>query len=263
MKNALLVASFGTTHPETLEKNIVPIERDMAAAFPGWTVRRAFTSGKVIHVWNRRDGKQIDTVDEALARLVEEGFERTIVQPTHILNGEELEKLEAQAMPYKERFKGLAVGKPLLASLADQQATARILLEVLPAPEPDRAVVLMGHGTAHFSNAAYAQLEYVLHDLGRADVFIGTVEGYPALEQVQKRVASRKAKAVTLLPLMVVAGEHAANDMAGDGSGSWKKRFEAAGCAVDCVIRGLGELPAIRALFVEHARGAVKALNGE
>lgn len=260
MKQALVVVSFGTTYPDTLKKTIAAIESDMAGAFPGWEIRRAFTSGKIIRKLRERDGVEVDTPAQALGRLAEEGFERVAIQPTHVINGEEFEKLEGQAAPFRERFQGMAIGKPLLTSIADYRELAKTLCKALPEKESNRAIVMMGHGSDHFSNAAYPMLEYVLHDMGRTDVFIGTVEGYPALGQVKTRVREFGAKAVTLLPLMIVAGDHAVNDMAGDDAGSWKKQFAAEGYKVDWVLQGLGELGAVRAQLVSHAGSAVKTL---
>jgi sirohydrochlorin cobaltochelatase len=257
MKRALLVVSFGTSHHDTMEKTISAIEADMAAAFPGWEVRRAFTSGMILRKLRERDGLDIDTVERALARLVVEEFDAVVIQPTHVMSGEEYDKLTAQAAPYAGQFKTFAIGAPLLTSVEDYMAAVPAVLSELPPAEGDHALVLMGHGTEHFANAVYAELEYVFHDLGHRNVFLGTVEGYPALEQVMRRLAEREIKSVTLAPLMVVAGDHAKNDMAGPGEDSWKSQLEAAGYQVDCVVRGLGEFPAVRAQFTAHAAEAM------
>ena len=253
-KRAVLVASFGTSHLDTLEKTIQPIEWDIAGRMPGRVLRRAFTSGMILRKLEERDGLKIDSVPQALERLAEEGFEDVVVQPTHIMNGEEFDKLMAQAEPYRARFRRLAFGWPLLTTLEDYRDLTAALSEALPEPEADTAHIFMGHGTEHFANAAYCQLSYMFHDQGRPDVLVGTVEGYPGLEQVLRRLEERpQVRKVVLRPLMVVAGDHAKNDLAGDEEGSWKRRIQAAGYETACVLSGLGERPEVRALFVRHA----------
>ena len=170
-KQAILAVSFGTSHFDTLEKTIAAIEAELAAAFPGRTLRRAFTSGMILRKLER-EGTHIDDVPQALERLADEGYVDVVVQPTHILNGDEYDKLMAQAAPFAGRFARLAFGKPLLTAEADYRALADALLSDLPAPSEDAAVLYMGHGTGHYANAAYAQLEYLLHDLGRRDIVI-------------------------------------------------------------------------------------------
>ena len=255
-KQALLAVSFGTSHLDTLEKTIAAIERDMAAALPGYALRRAFTSGMILRKLRERDGLEIDDVPAALARLEAEGFARVVLQPTHIINGEEYDKLMAQARPWADRLE-IRAGLPLLTSVQDARDVAAALMAELEAPAPDEALVFMGHGSGHHANAAYAQLEYVLHDAGWPRAFIGTVEGYPELPEVLRRVRELgDVRRVRLQPLMVVAGDHAKNDMAGEDDDSWRSVFARAGYQVDCRIRGLGEYARIRALFAAHARAA-------
>ena len=182
MKKAILAVSFGTTFPDTLEKNIAAIEADLAAAFPDRVLRRAFTSGMVIRRLAERDGVEVDTVAQALDRLCREGFSDVVIQATHVMNGEEYDKLRALAAPYEEAFDRLSFGAPLLTSTRDYQEMVSAMLERLPEKTPGQAVVLMGHGTPHHANAVYAALEYVFRDAGRDDVAIGTVEGYPELQ---------------------------------------------------------------------------------
>ena len=257
-KKAVLVVSFGTTYRETLEKNIAAIEQAVAAALPDRELRRAFTSGMVIVRLKKRDGLVVDTVAEALDKLEREGFTDVVVQPTHIMNGDEYDKLRAQAAPFAGRMR-LRFGAPLLTALEDYRALCQVLMEALPAPEAGEALVFMGHGTGHFANAAYAKLDYMLRDLGW-DAFVGTVEGYPTLEEVLHRLEERPdLRRVRLYPLMIVAGDHAQNDMAGDGEDSWKSRLERAGYGVRCHVAGLGELPGVRAMFAAHALAAAEA----
>ena len=254
-KKAVLVVSFGTTYRETLEKNIAAIEQAVAAAMPDRELRRAFTSGMVMARLKKRDGLIIDNVTEALDKLVQEGFTDVVVQPTHIMNGDEYDKLCRLATPFAGQLR-LRFGAPLLTALEDYQELCRVLMESLPAPENGEALVFMGHGTGHFANAAYAKLDYMLRDLGW-DAFVGTVEGYPTLEEVLRRLEERpEIRRVRLYPLMIVAGDHATNDMAGDEEDSWKSCLERAGYSVRCHVAGLGELPGVRALFAAHAVAA-------
>ena len=263
MRKAILAVSFGTTFPDTLEKNIAAIEADLAAAFPDRVLRRAFTSGMVIRRLRQRDGLEIDNVAQALERLRREGFSDVIVQATHVMNGDEYDKLRAMAAPYEASFSRLAFGAPLLSSTRDYRETAAALLERLPEQEPGQAVVLMGHGTLHHANAVYAALEYVLRDAGRRDIAIGTVEGYPEFGEICRRLEEMgDVRRVVCMPLMVVAGDHAKNDLDGEGENSWRSMLTARGYAVRCILEGLGENPAVRAIFVRHAREAADQHKG-
>ena len=252
---ALLAVSFGTTHEDTLEKNIAAIERDLAAAFPERTLRRAFTSGMVLRRWKKERGVEIDDVPAALERLVGEGYTDLLLQPTHVVNGAEYHKMLQQAELFRDRFDRLVVGAPLLTAAEDYLDLGRVLMEVLPPKAEERAVLYMGHGSEHQANSAYALMEYAFHDLGRSDVIVGTVEGYPDFEAALRRLKERPAvKEVELRPLMTVAGDHAKNDLAGEEEDSWKNILEGMGYRVSCVLTGLGEYPQVRALFVDHAR---------
>ena len=252
-RGATLVVSFGTSVPGTLERNIAAIEREIAAALPDMPVRRAFTSGMILRKLARRDGVVIDDVPQALDRLYREGYRQVVVQPTHIINGDEFEKLCAQASAFDSML-SLRIGTPLLTELEDYFALADALMESLEEPGEGEALVLMGHGSGHYANAAYPQLEYVLQDRGWSRAFVGTVEGYPGFEEVLRRLRERPdLHAVHLHPLMVVAGDHATCDMAGPEASSWRARLEAEGYAVRCTLRGLGEYAAVRRLFARHA----------
>ena len=244
-KNALLAVSFGTSYADTLEKNIAAIERDLAAAFPEYTLRW----------WKKERGVEMDDVPAALERLAGEGYTRVLLQPTHIMNGEEYHKLAAQAEEYRGRFDQLTVGVPLLTAAEDYLDLGKALLEVLPPQSEERAILYMGHGSEHQANSAYALMEYAFHDLGRPDVIVGTVEGYPNFDAALRRLKERRlVKEVELRPLMTVAGDHAKNDLAGEEADSWKNKLEGLGYRTCCVLNGLGEYPQVRALFVEHAR---------
>ncbi|MBC5738664.1 sirohydrochlorin cobaltochelatase [Lawsonibacter faecis] len=256
-KKAILAVSFGTSHADTLARTIGAIEAELAAAFPKRAFRRAFTSGMICRKLKARDGLDIPSAAEALEDLLREGCTDVVIQPTHVINGEEYDKLLAQAEPCRSRFARLSVGAPLLTTVEDYHALAAAVLAELPEEREDTAMIFMGHGTEHYVNPSYAQLEYVFHDLGRRDVLIGTVEGYPALEQVLRRMAERpEVKRAVLCPLMVVAGDHAKNDLAGADEDSWKSRLESLGYEVLCNLKGLGEYRGVREMFVGHALAA-------
>ena len=259
MKKAILSVSFGTSYPDTLHKTIAATEQALAEAFPGWEVRRAFTSGMIIRKLKERDGVEIENVSQAMDRLEREGYTHVAVQSTHVMHGEEYEKMLSQLEPYRLRMQ-ISVGMPLLHSEADYTSVAQALLNWLPPLDADEALVLMGHGTTHFANSAYAQMEHMLQGLCDR-VYLATVEGYPALDSVQRQLAKRpEIRRLMLAPFMLVAGDHAQNDMSGDED-SWAEQLKNAGYPVRCILQGLGECPAIRALFVEHCHQAVEALK--
>ena len=259
MKQAILAVSFGTTYPDTLEKTIAATEAALAEAYPGWPVYRAFTSGMILKKLRQRDGVEIDNVAQAMARLEREGYTQVAVQSTHVMHGEEYEKMLAQLEPYKLTME-IAVGAPLLHAQSDYEAVADALLSWLPLPGDGEALVLMGHGTAHFANSAYAQMEHVLQSRCPR-IYIATVEGYPTLDSVAEQLQRQpEIRRLTLAPFMLVAGDHARNDMAG-GEDSWKETLEAKGYEVTCILKGLGECPAIQKLFVAHCGEAMERLR--
>lgn len=253
-KKAILVTSFGTSHTDTLEKTIAAIEKDIAAAYPDWEVRRAFTSGMILKVLAKRDGIVIDNVAEAMNRLVNDGFREVLVQPTHVIPGDEYEGMKADAEVFSDQFDRLIFGEPLLNRPDDYRKLIRAIMEQFPDLSEREALVLMGHGTEHPIDAAYAALDYRFKDMGYRNVFVGTVEGYPDVETVLRLVGSVRPDKVVLMPLMVVAGDHAVNDMAGDEEDSWKNLFEKAGYEVTCVLKGLGEFQSVRDIYLEHVR---------
>ena len=259
-KKAVLVTSFGTSHLDTMEKAIAAIEQAIHRALPDFTLRRAFTSNIIMKKLKQRDGLEIDNVTEALTRLVDEGYEQAVIQPTHILCGEEYEKLCSLAAPFVGKLT-ISMGTPLLRTIDQHWALAKVLKDLLPQPKEDEAILFMGHGSPHYANAAYALLQYLLTDMGCHKIFIGTVEGLPTLEQAVKQIRrDEKIRKLTVLPMMVVAGDHACNDMAGEEEDSWKNVLQKEGFEVQCLIRGLGESPAIQALFAEHALEAARKL---
>lgn len=251
-KKAILVVSFGTSHADTREKTIGAIEKDIASAYPGYEIRRAFTSGMILKVLAERDHLVIDNVKEAMERLVNDGFREVMVQPTHVIPGDEYDAMADVVGQFADRFEKISVGKPLLYSTEDYQKVIRVIMKQFPDMKKKDVLVLMGHGTEHIINAVYAALEYHFHDMGYPNVFVGTVEAYPDVEVVVRRVDVYHPEKVVLLPLMVVAGDHAVNDMAGEEEDSWKTVFEKAGYEVACVLKGLGEFQGIRDIYLEH-----------
>ena len=260
VKKAVLVTSFGTSHLDTMEKTIVAIEQAISKALPDFTLRRAFTSTIIMKKLKTRDGLEIDDVAQALTKLCEEGYTQVVIQPTHILCGEEFDKLCALASPFIDKLT-ISMGTPLLRTIEQHHEFAAVIPGLTEPPQEDEAILFMGHGSPHFANAAYALIQYMLEEMHIPRTYIGTVEGYPALSQVIRRLKlGGNIRKVRLLPLMVVAGDHAKNDMAGDEPDSWKSVLEQEGFEVRCCIRGMGESPAVQALFAKHAVEAAEKL---
>lgn len=255
-KKAILVVSFGTSYNDSRDATIGAVEKAIQAAYPNYEVRRAFTSQIIIDKLKKRDNLEIDNVTEAMERLVADGVGTVICQPTHIMNGFEYDDMMREVGAYAGHFETLRFGKPLLTSTQDYKDIVAAITKEIPVPEGS-ALVMMGHGTEHFANSAYAALSYHLLDNGVQNVFVGTVEGYPDLEDTLRNVRASGVSRVILTPLMVVAGDHANNDMAGDEEGSWKTRFKAEGYEVEPVLKGLGEYESIRALYVAHVGAAI------
>ncbi len=258
----LLVVSFGTSFNDNRRLTIGAIETALEDAFPDWSVRRGFTSQIVIDHVLERDGEVIDNVDQALQRAVDNGVKRLVVQPTHLMDGYEYNDLADAVARYADKFEAVALGKPVLADDADFQAVAKAVTAATAAYDDGRtAIVFMGHGTEAASNGVYAKMQQALTDGGYANYFVGTVEAKPDLDDVLAAVGAGDYSRVVLRPLMIVAGDHANNDMAGDGEDSWKSAFQAAGYEVACLVQGLGELEDIQALLVSHAQAAMDTLG--
>ena len=258
----LLVVSFGTSYNDSRRLTIGAIETALAEAFPDWSVRRAFTSQIIIDRVRERDGVEIDNVKAALDRAVDNGVKTLVVQPTHLMDGLEYTDLVDELAQYTDAFEHIAVGAPLLTSDGDFQAVADAITQATAQyDDGDTAICFMGHGTEAESNRIYGEMQQVLEAAGHDRYYVGTVEAEPTLEDVLAGVKDSGAHRVVLQPLMVVAGDHANNDMAGDEEGSWKTAFEDAGYEVTCLVNGLGELEAIKQLFVEHAQAAVDSLT--
>ena len=255
----LLVVSFGTSFNDNRRETIGAIEKAMIGAFPEYSVRRAFTSQIIIDHVRSRDGEVIDNVTEALERAVSNGVKQLVVQPTHLMDGFEYNDLVDELASYSDAFEKIAVGTPLLTAEEDFGAVADAITAAMQGyDDGETAIVFMGHGTEAASNRVYPQMQALLTDRGCVNYFIGTVEAEPSLADVLAAVQqSGSFRRVVLRPLMVVAGDHANNDMAGDDADSWKSVFQAAGYDVECVLEGLGSDEAIRQLYVVHARAAM------
>ena len=258
----LLVVSFGTSYNDSRRLTIGAIEGAIADACPDYSVRRGFTSQIIIDHVKRRDNVSIDNVTEALDRAVANGVKTLVVQPTHLMNGLEYNDLVDEIAQYSDAFEQVSIGEPLLTSDEDFQAVAQAIVDATKEYDDGKtAICFMGHGTEAESNQIYAKMQSVLTDMGCTNYFVGTVEATPSLDDVLKLVQEGDYERVVLEPLMVVAGDHANNDMAGDDADSWKSTFEAAGYEVVPVVRGLGELEAIQKIYVQHAQAAIDALK--
>ena len=284
-ENELLVVSFGTSFNDSRVADIKGIEDALQAAYPDWSVRRAFTAQIIINHIQARDGEKIDNMTQALDRAVANGVKNLVVQPTHLMHGAEYDEMCEAIEAYKDQFESVSIAEPMLGEVgsdatvinADKEAVAKaITAEAVKtagfdsldaAAEDGTAFVFMGHGTSHTAKVSYSQMQSQMNALGYKNVFIGTVEGEPeetACENVIEAVKAAGYTKVVLRPLMVVAGDHANNDMAGDDEDSWKSQFEASGAfdSVDCQIAGLGEVADIQQLYVAHTKAAVDSLNG-
>lgn len=259
-KGVILVVSFGTSYNDNRDLSIGAVEEAIQTAYPDWEVRRAFTAQTVIDILDERDAIDTDNVTEAMEKLVADGVKNVVIQPTHIMNGAEYDDVMAEIEPYADQFEGFAVGVALLSAYEDYEAVIDALLANNEnAGSEEVALVYMGHGTHHFANAVYSQMEMMMHAEGYENAFVGTVEGFPDLENVMSEVAAYGATKVVLAPFMVVAGDHANNDMAGDEEDSWKTAFIDAGYEVECVLEGMGQNEAIQAIYVEHVKDAMES----
>ena len=260
-ESELLVASFGTSYNDNRRLTIGAIEEAMEAVFPDYSVRRGFTSQIIIDHVKDRDGEAIDNMTEAFTRAIDNGVKTLAIQPTHLMDGLEYSDVVNEAAEFSDSFEKIAIGRPLLDTDADFEAVIKAITEATAEyDDGETAICFMGHGTEAESNQVYGKMQDMLTAAGYENYFVGTVEAEPGLEDVLAAVGEGSYKKAVLLPLMIVAGDHANNDMAGDEEGTWKTEFEAAGYEVTCVLNGLGELEAIQQLFVEHAQAAMDSL---
>ena len=253
-QKAILIVSFGTSHTATREVTIDAIERDMRSAYPDCPVYTAWTSKKIIARIQSREGIHIDNVAEAMERIHMDGITDVFIQPTHVINGIENETMKEDALMFQNCFHSISFGSPLLTSADDSKKLIQIINNEFKSLESDSCLVLMGHGTTHYANSIYAALDYQFKDSGYPNVFLGTVEAYPDIHSLLKQMHALHPKKIILAPFMIVAGDHAANDMAGDTPDSWRSQFEQAGYEVECVMKGLGEYPGVRQLLIEHLK---------
>ncbi len=277
----LLVVSFGTSFNDSRVADIKSIEDALQAANPDWSVRRAFTAQIIINHIQARDGEKIDNMEQALERAVANGVKQLVVQPTHLMHGAEYDEMCAAIDKVRDKFESVEIAEPMLGEVgndatvinADKEAVAKAVVaaalsesgyeSTAAAKEAGVAYVLMGHGTAHVAKVTYSQMSTQMDKLGYENVFIGTVEGEPedtSCEAVIAAVKEAGYTTVVLRPLMVVAGDHANNDMAGADEDSWKTMFEAAGFTVNCQISGLGRIADVQALYVAHTKAAIDAI---
>ena len=260
MKKAILVVSFGTSYHETRKKTIEACENKIKESFKDYDFYRAFTSGMIINKLKKRDNMFIDNPSEALEKLYNAGYKEVVVQSLHIICGDEYNKLKDMVAQYEDKFDKISIGRPLLTYIDDYRETVEAVKKDLDKMDIDEAVVFMGHGTEHESHSSYPAIEYMFRDYG-INAFVGTVEGYPELEQVIKKLKNRNIKTVDLLPFMFVAGDHAINDMASDEEDSWKTILEKEGFNVKVHVKGLGENPYIQEKFKNHALDCMKELQ--
>ena len=277
----LLVVSFGTSFNDSRVADIKSVEDALQEANPDWSVRRAFTAQIIINHIQARDGEKIDNMDQALERAVANGVKQLVVQPTHLMHGAEYDEMCAAIDKVRDQFDSVEIAEPLLGEVgddatvinADKEAAAKAVVaaaleesgyeSTAAAKDAGVAYVLMGHGTAHVAKVTYSQMATQMAKLGYENVFVGTVEGEPeetSCEAVIEAVKNAGYTTVVLRPLMVVAGDHANNDMAGADDDSWNTMFEAAGFTVNCQISGLGRIADVQALYVAHTKAAIDAI---
>lgn len=254
---AILVVSFGTSYEETRKKTIDRIEADIHERYPQYRLYRAWTSGMIIKKILKRDGIRILNVKEAMEQMKTDGVQEVVVQPTHVLNGIENDLMMEDILSYQGQFSKIVIGAPLLTSQEDNERVVRVMAEALK-PGKDEALVFMGHGTEHFANSIYAALDYQFKDMGYPNIFMGTVEAYPSIDSLVKKVRELHYRRIILSPFMIVAGDHANNDLAGDEEDSWKSIFEKEGFEVSCILKGLGEYPGVREVFCEHVKTSLE-----
>lgn len=254
MKKAIIEASFGTSYKEALDNSVLALKKTFEEEFPEYEVFIALTSGRVLSALKKQE-IFFDTLEETLRRVKEEVFGEVIVQPTHLIPGIEYDKLCGRIKPFEKAFTVLKTGTTLFDSDSDIEKVCRIIAKKYPG----ETVILMGHGTEHSANDIYMQFGEISKECGYDNIYTATVEAEPMLEDVINKLKIRGINKVSLVPLMLVAGDHARTDMAGDSSESWKSRLEAAGFEVNCVIKGLGEYSEIRQIYCEHLKNTIKS----
>lgn len=257
-KMGILVVSFGTSHEGTRRSTIEAIKKKISEEFKGYKIYIAFTSSIIRKILKKRDNIIIPSTQDALDKMNEANIIEVIIQPLHFLPGEEFhEKILKIVNGYKENFKRIIVGKPIFSNIEDYDLVVNALKKQLPKLKDEQAVILMGHGSQHPANACYSCLQLKLME-NIKNVFVATVEGYPTLDSILPKLKDSKIREITLVPLMVVAGEHALNDMAGDQKDSWKKILEKEGYSINIYLKGLGENSAFQDIYIQHIKNAIK-----
>lgn len=255
-KKAILVVSFGTSYLDSKEKTIERIAADIADSYPEYAVYQAYTSKMIINHILRRDNIKINNVCEAVDQILSDGIKHLVVQPTHILNGIENDIMKEDVLKYENQFETIRFGAPLLTSTEDNKEVLETVLAEYNVDKKE-TYIFMGHGSDHYVNTVYAALDYMLKDFGYHNVYMATVEAYPGIENVLKQIKKQETKKINLIPFMIVSGDHANNDMAGDDEDSWKYILENNGYEVECHLKGLGEIKGIRQVLLNHLSSAI------
>lgn len=274
-QKAILVVSFGTSYEDARKATIERIENDITDAFPEYRIYRAWTSRVILSILKKRDQIIIPNVREAMEQMISDGIRDIIVQPTHILDGIENHLMKDEVLSYKDHFHSISFGAPLLSGQKDAETIVHAIGKRFKNLDENTALVLMGHGTTHQSNIVYEKLDQLFKDMGYPHIFLGTVEASPSVQELIHEISNYGISAkncdspkncfpiekVVLAPFMIVAGDHAHNDMAGDHPESWASRFQSAGYEAESVLKGLGAYQKIRELFVEHIQNAINNIN--
>ncbi|MBQ8804224.1 MAG: sirohydrochlorin cobaltochelatase [Tyzzerella sp.] len=252
---AILVVSFGTSHKETYQKTIAAIENEIQEAYADYPLYRAWTSNMIRRIVEKRDNLHVFSVTEALEQMYKDGVNYVVVQPTHVLNGTENTIMEKDIDKMRDKFDGIAVGAPLLSAQEDIHKVTEFITKEWHL-QPDEMLVYVGHGSEHDSNVVYSAVNEKLQAQGHTNIILGTMKPSPSIAAVIEHIKNTNTRKILLAPFMIVAGSHAVNELAGDAEDSWKSVLESEGYEVQCVLKGLGEYPIIRQLFVEHLKKA-------
>lgn len=260
---ALLVVSFGTSYNDTRAVTIEATEKVLSDAYPDYEFVRAFTAQIIIDKLKERDGLEIFNIEEAMDYLVENDFGTIVVQPLHVMNGAEYDDLMAVIDEYEDNFSDIKIGKPLLSSTEDFENVVEVVAGEMPELQEGEALLLMGHGTHHHANTAYSALDYMFKYKGYDNVYVGTVEGFPTLNSIIEQIEDKNYTKLYLMPFMIVAGDHANNDMAGDEEDAWKMILKGEGYDIEPILMGLGQMEGIQQMYLEHLESAIEGEKAE
>ena len=259
MKKAILTVSFGTSYEESRKKTIDNIEKEIAERYTQFQVYRAWTSTRIRRKIEKRDGIVIPDVQTAMQQIKRDGNEVVVVQPLYVINGMEYERMTEDVKAFEGEIRKIVVADPLLTTQKDGEQTALAIIEELQ-PASDEIFLLIGHGTVHYANFVYAAMDYIFTEKGYSNICMGTVDAYPDQEAVLKKIKKSPSKRLFLVPFMLVAGEHANKNLAGNEKDSWKNRFADEGYEVSCILKSLGEYPKIQKIFLQHTEEAIQRL---